>query len=410
MESKDYWFALKSSLYVEFKEEKILLYDTKSGSRIETCQKNAISLVSQLYEPENLGVVILTEEMQSHRDIDFFVREVIEKQMGDLRDMGKMPNKPVRLIPILNLQKDVEKLKKKEGNYSLIGTNTKNYLLVLNIYLNTNCFLRCPNCDQYYKQFSCCTTQKEKQKITFEELEHVFHQIEYSSIGKINILGGNIFEYSYIEQAYALLDSFKDTIHCYFHYENYKPYLLPNSLKLEMMVTFPVKEEVFKNTWDSLDKEKTTIRFIIENVVQYEKVKLLIANYSIEKYIILPFYTGNNLKFFEENVYLSRDNIFSKPISMREIFRNQKLNINFFGSLFILPDGELKSNMNVAAIGNIKTDSLLSVIFKEMIDNTSWRTIRDKQPCNKCIYQFLCPAPSNYETVIGKHDLCHIEH
>jgi len=28
MENKDYWFALKSSVYVEFKEEQMMLYDT----------------------------------------------------------------------------------------------------------------------------------------------------------------------------------------------------------------------------------------------------------------------------------------------------------------------------------------------------------------------------------------------
>ena len=36
MESGNYWFALKSHVYVELKEKNILLYDTKSGSRIET--------------------------------------------------------------------------------------------------------------------------------------------------------------------------------------------------------------------------------------------------------------------------------------------------------------------------------------------------------------------------------------
>jgi len=139
METKDCWFALKSHIYVEFKENSILLYDTKSGNYIETEQKDVISLVAQLYEPKNLGVTLLSNEMQSDVNIRRFVQEVLEKQMGDLTDLEKLPNKPIRLIPILNLQKDVERLKKQEENYSLIGNNAKNYLMELNIFTNNDC-------------------------------------------------------------------------------------------------------------------------------------------------------------------------------------------------------------------------------------------------------------------------------
>ena len=58
MKLKNYWFSLKSYVYIEFKIKKILLYDTKSGYSIETTLNDAIKLVSQLYEPANLGVVM----------------------------------------------------------------------------------------------------------------------------------------------------------------------------------------------------------------------------------------------------------------------------------------------------------------------------------------------------------------
>ena len=112
METKDCWFALKSSIYVEFKEENILLYDTQSGLHIETENKDAISLITQLYEPKNLGVILLSKEMRSNPNIWDFVKDILEKQMGDLMDAEKYPNKPIRLIPILNLQKDVDRRKK----------------------------------------------------------------------------------------------------------------------------------------------------------------------------------------------------------------------------------------------------------------------------------------------------------
>lgn len=41
--------------------------------------------------------------------------------------------------------------------------------------------------------------------------------------------------------------------------------------------------------------------------------------------------------------------------------------------------------------------------------NTAWRRIREEEPCNLCLYQYLCPSPSNYEAVIGKTNLCHVK-
>ena len=217
MELKDSWFALKSHVYVEFKENNILLYDTKGGFYIETKNKDAISLIKQLYEPKNLGVTLLSKEIQLSSDIRVFVNEILERQMGDLMDVERFPNKPVRLIPILNLQKDVDRLKKNEENYPLIGKNAKNYLLELNIFLNNFCSLNCSYCDKYYKQIKCCTTYNVNNELTFEEIEDIFKQIEFSTVGKVNILGGDIFKYQYINDLQPIFYSFKEIIHCYFH-------------------------------------------------------------------------------------------------------------------------------------------------------------------------------------------------
>lgn len=50
--------------------------------------------------------------------------------------------------------------------------------------------------------------------------------------------------------------------------------------------------------------------------------------------------------------------------------------------------------------------TILNVICEELVQNTAWRNIRDVKPCSDCLYQFICPSPSNYELVIGKSDLC----
>ena len=54
-------------------------------------------------------------------------------------------------------------------------------------------------------------------------------------------------------------------------------------------------------------------------------------------------------------------------------------------------------------------DTVYSLIHKELTKGHSWFQIRDQAPCTDCVYQWLCPAPSNYETVIGKPNLCHVK-
>jgi len=88
------------------------------------------------------------------------------------------------------------------------------------------------------------------------------------------------------------------------------------------------------------------------------------------------------------------------------IFAHQKLNTNFFGSLTIISSGDVYANINRPALGNIVNNSILELIKSELIINTAWRKIRDVEPCSNCIYQYLCPSPSNYEIILDKSNLC----
>lgn len=164
----------------------------------------------------------------------------------------------------------------------------------------------------------------------------------------------------------------------------------------------------FHELWKQITDKQSKLHFIVEDEQQYNDSARLINEYNIKEYSIHPYYTGENIHFFEDNIFLNKEDIFYKALQMREIFRNQKLNSNSFGTLYVLPDGTVKANMNTAVLGNIAEDDILDIIYKELIENTAWRTIRNSHPCDQCIYQFMCPAPSNYERAIGKNNLCHI--
>ena len=407
MEINEYWFSLKSHIYVDFKSEKVLLYDTKKGNYKDVISEEAINLISQLYKAENLGVVKIDEKMQLKTGIMTFVDEVVSQQMGDLMEVKENMPTPIQLIPILNLQKDIDKLKKVNENIELLGENILKYLLEINLYVNNVCNNSCTYCKDYCKQFNCCTAGSDLQELPIEYVELIFKQIKYSNVRKINLSGGNILLYSNLNKIRNIV-GFSKNIHIYLHYNLYEKNDFLDIVNLELIVNFPLNKDAFNNAFSLANKEQTTFHLIIENEEQYLNAEKLINEFDITKYSINPFYTGENIDFFKKNIFLDKDDIFSNTLSMREIFRNKKLNSNYFGTLHILPDGTVKTNMNCKSLGNIKSKSILDLILKEMLDNTGWRVVRDQKPCSDCTYQWICPPISNYELAIGKTSLCHL--
>ena len=85
------------------------------------------------------------------------------------------------------------------------------------------------------------------------------------------------------------------------------------------------------------------------------------------------------------------------------------MNIYDFGKINIMPNGDVYANLNHPILGNIYTDSLYEIVHKEVEEGKSWLRIRNEAPCNDCVYQWLCPPPSNYEIAIGRSNLCHVK-
>ena len=42
--------------------------------------------------------------------------------------------------------------------------------------------------------------------------------------------------------------------------------------------------------------------------------------------------------------------------------------------------------MNFLPIGNIYKDSVYDIVCKELNEGESWFRVRDKEPCNRCVF------------------------
>ena len=408
--NKNYWLYINPHVYCVLKETQALLYNTHTGGKMEIIAQEIIALLQSLHERENLGAIYCKGEELASKPYSNFVIEFCKKDMGNIVDVLQLPEKPIQLMPVLNLQRDIEKLQKNEGRST--GEEVLHYLHEVNIYLHTACQRNCPLCSEYFRQSLCCKTTSDTCPKTLDVsiLQNLLDQIRYGAVGKLNLLGGNISEYPYYKELPALLANFKERVHIWHHYANIATsQTVFSDFLYDIPVTFPLEKDAWNQSLMLLKDVQAKYHFYITNVTEYEEAEKLIEEYEIEKYAIHPIYTKENLDFFEQYVYVDKEDIFEAKPTFRRIFAHQKLNTHFFGSLTILPNGDVYVNINCSTIGNITTNTLLDIINKEMLVNTAWRKIRDMKPCSECLYQYLCASPSNYEVLIGKPNLCHIK-
>ena len=408
MEKAKYWLTILPHVYYIQKNGEALVYNTQNGENIHTENIQVINLLEQMHDKKNLGVIAFNETTCNHPDIDVFLKESISKNICNLIEVIDGQSKPIQLMPILNLQRDIDKLKQEEGRS--LGEDVLHYLSDATIYVNNSCNLNCQDCENYISQFFHCSKSSGAENIEFELLKQFLKQLAFTFIRRLAITGGNIFLYPYLSELITFLQ--KEKIRPLFgvHYGNIdiKKIALLNDFPIEIFVTFPLDNSSVKNITGLLKQNNIKIVFGITSEETYNQAETLISKYGIENYAYNPFYDGGNQAFFKENIYLTKEDIFNDTISQRLIFSHQKLNTNFFGKIQLFPNGDIKAHPAKNIVGNYKQEPLVKILEKEMITNTAWRVIRDKAPCDNCLYQFLCPSPSNYEIVFGKDNLCNI--
>jgi pseudo-rSAM protein len=355
-----------------------------------------------------LGFVELDINGLHDNETGSLIGEIVSKNMGKLAERKSKGEKFINLLPILNLQSDIDRLK--ENDEFTIGENLADYLNELTIYLNDSCNLSCANCEIFHKQTKSCHKTGLNNNLDVSVIRTLLDNLRYSNLKKINILGGDISQYSHIDHFFDLLSDYDFEFHIWRHYQN--PALdrdCPGKTKLKYDVIVPLPLKDYDKKYLIENNTGKTLHFFIEDESQLADIEDMSGR--IGNYNPVPIFTGANCTFFEENVYLAKEDIFDNPISHKTIFRNQKLNSNHFGKLYIMPDGDVRASPDTCVLGNIYDKSLPEIIYSELDGNTAWRTVRSAyQPCGDCLYRDLCPPLSNYERLIGQNNLCRIMH
>lgn len=376
----DYWFTIEPYVFVSITNKCVLLYNTLDGVTLESENVEIIELLREMLQEKNCGVVLLKNERYEQENIHGFVQELRSKFMGDIIDITLSKGKPVQSLPYFNYFEKDDLYK--NLNFSSDKNVLKN-LVEISIHVDATTDLT----------------------VLIPFLKSI------PGIAKFNLIG-NIQTIKNYNELLSFLDQHpsKKSIQC--NYADALP-LQPgfnNKFSYKLSVRFPVGMQQWHDSRQMLHNQTLPIKYVFDLTSEedYLQAERFIEQYQLEEYQLNPVYMADNVRFFEENVFLTKEDILSTPLTLKDFFIHQSINVSDFGKINILPNGEVYANIHYPALGNIDTHSIHEIVYNELEKGKSWFRIRNEAPCNNCVYQWLCPPPSDYEIAIGRYNLCHV--
>ena len=403
---KKYWLILYPDTFLWVKQNKGYIYNTKNYAKFHFENKGKLAeLTRTLLDINQLYRVDLSEELLQKQQIKKWVNDIITTESGQLVVDDGINKRPVSLKPELKLQDGI-KYYEWEHQRGIDG-NVINNLHKMIFHLNGsgygNLF--------YAKQTAYHPIQTDV--ILDRKDISIFAMNARSSAYLLEIaLVGNIASYPDFEKLLSdILEIGYSKISIYCLENDFLRYMQNNRAWENDAISYTI----LVSDYSAIEEQIRIIKqlsisfiFLVRSEEEYEYATSCIEKNELSSAEIVPIYSEDNLSFFENNLYMNEEDISEIELSKREVFVRQTLNIFSFGNLTILPDGKIYANLNDPSIGNIK-ETPHSIVYRELSEGKSWLKIRNEQPCCDCIYQWLCPSPSNYEVVIGKPNLCFIE-
>lgn len=397
------WLSIKSGTFIWTNKKMGLIYDSENlnSFRFELDER-ILEICEELLCPSNMNSTLITSKDFSNLSTLNWINTIVNTHNLAVLSNGD-DKKPISLKPILKLQNDVDFYKYEHSNCT--GGSIMKNIHELYFYINSSI----TGNDIYFKQLPF--PLKNSQNLGKNKILQFTHYCKNPFLLNVNLIG-NLFTFP----------DFKELV-------NKIAELVKNvTIRITYADLVAHKKELLKDSWpenisfyvlfdkiphDILNFQDITFSinpvFIVFSIKDYNQVENLINDNPVfYDAKIVPVYNGANIDFFEDYIYTSHEDINGIKLTKREIFIHQTLNLNNFGKLVILSDGKVYANVNSEPLGNID-NSPYSIVYKEMTEGRTWLRIRNQTPCSDCIYQWLCPSPSDYELVIDKPNLCHVK-
>ena len=394
---------LNEDTFLLVKNDDGLVYQSKNyRSFVFSISERLNEICRHLLVLEHLYTVELTEEDLNIPDVRFFLDNLLEIGAGRLIPSTKTKKGDVSLMPILKIHEQVDYFNEKHKRG--VGGRIIKHIHELTFYVTGSEYGN----DQYFRQTIFPT--KSESILEKDKIIRFIRNTKNLFLSNINLVG-NIFSYPKFEELLREIEIFEVTVTFCITASD----VLANKKLLEK--TDWNDKTSFRILMDKKDYiepitaffEYIKIPFSVDFIIISEQDYLDIEQISTTiKSNFVPMYNGENIDFFESNVFIRQEEILASALSKRQIFMRQATNIFYFGKLTVLPDGKVYADVNQTPLGTID-DTVYSIVYKEFTEEKSWFRIRDFAPCKDCVFQWLCPSPSNYEIAIGRNNLCHVK-
>lgn len=415
-----YWLYLHPYVIVTVKKAHAILYNTENHSLFEyPAASPQYQLLKQIAKHTQLYVVSLSSSDITPA-IAEFIQQIRHSFSGDIQEAIPGTTKPIQLKPLLSLQKTLRTLTTgADQPRSLADDEITDYLSSITLYLNNSCSQTCPQCAFAYHQTIHCHKAQKAHQLSINALYTLIEQTQNSKLFKLNISGGDILAYSFLQEAMLLFNALPILKDYYLHYLNIQAqsdfYTLfhEGANALVVLVHFPLDIEIFHQQIRILKDQglfhKVNIRFLIQSQSDIQQAEIIIAQLHCTQYSFIPYYNQANLSFFEENVFITRDSILESKPQMHDIFARSVLNTQEFKKLTLFYDCSVYANMNFRPIGKLGEEHLMEIVYRALHQHPAWTRVRQHVfPCKSCAFQLLCPPISNYDYAIGQYNLCHL--
>ena len=364
---KKNWLTLNSETFLWIKGEEGLLYNTLNATSFPFANIGEVEKIcNELLKVDNLYSVMVSDNQLQDKKSVAWIDSIITNNMGGIQ--GTILDNLHEVFFYINGTANGENELYKQIIYPLKINESLDYRDIIDFCFNS----KNPYLTRIYLIGSLFTYP------SYSILLNELHQLHIQLVITVTDV-----DYLHYMQAYTDLAMQEDTI-------------------VQVMVkNINRMEELLANH----NKIDVCYYFLVASEAEYEYVLDTIErNNNKMDYQIIPI-VKDNLDFFRNLVYLDKKELTEIPLTKRDIFVRQSINLNDFGRLTVLPDGRVYSNVNHPSLGTIK-NLPIDIVYKEFTKGQSWFNVRKQKPCSDCIYQWLCPSPSNIELAIGKPNLC----
>ena len=403
------WLFLEPFVHLSTKNGHHLFYNAITKKILEFHSDQAVDKICHhLSLPVNGYVIPLCENDFQLPSVTKLIRQLKRQYMVDILRPEWSSGKPVNILPLPVVKKT------NPETPAVLSDHLKELL----IHVNSDASAYLELYDKALYQFPFPSFQPEKSReMQYPLLQSVLQQLKELSNITINIIGSDIFQYSWFDEMVSLLNNSAFNKRYYLPIDQFNPEKIQQIKKnstLSFLVTFPMHLSSFEKIGREISSHQNKYLpvefiFIVQNPEEVKQSQEVIQLFSLNKVYFKPYYNGKNLRFFEEQVFMTKEDIFASKPDQKQIFSRMTFNENDLGKITILPDGKTFANINDKVLGNLTRESLHHIILRECDSGRSWKRTRAKvNPCKDCVYHFLCPPISNYELFLKRFNFCHI--